>query len=1215
MPSQGNNVSTDLNTKILLASLTRDRLIEMGRALGVSVPASAKKERQVEGFQGTDGLDLQSLLGMLHRDELKAACKSFGLDASGRARPVLVQRLLDAAGVRATAPKAFFTEGDDPRDVPSRGDVVRVRHRQYLVEDVLAPSLPGTHSAKTIHRVSLVGLDDDTQGRSLEVLWELELGARVIHSERRGLAEPTALDPANRFGAYLATLRWNAVTATESRLFQAPFRAGIQLMRHQLVPLERALELPRANLFIADDVGLGKTIEAGLVLQELRLRQRVDFVLVVCPAAICLQWRDELWRRFGLRFEIVNRDFVARRRQERGFGVNPWTTHRRFIISHGVLRRPEYRDPLLHHLGERARKSLLVLDEAHVAAPASASRYAVDSRITTVIRDVAPRFENRLFLSATPHNGHSNSFSALLELLDPQRFTRGIRPAASQRDKVMVRRLKRDLRELGVERFPNRHVIRLELVHRDDGWHSKAHDSLASENPSPVRELGPAEPFELDLARLLSRYGELVRPRRRAGRVVLVRLQQRLLSSVEAFCRTLQAHAQHLARIEDESPVANLALPWSDQAPGDGVGDGNTASNGDETTATDDAHGLDDEELEELEVTQLARASQHLELTDPGARPLLDRMLTLANKHRDQPDAKARALLDWIRHHQCPGARWGGANRDTSADERRWSDRRLIVFTEFAHTLGYLRRLLESAFEGTERGGERLLIFRGGLGDAQREAIQRSFNGPPAEHPVRVLLATDAAREGVNLQGFCYDLFHYDIPWNPARIEQRNGRIDRTLQEQDDVYCHYFVYPQRPEDRVLDTLVRKVDVIHDEVGSLGTVILDQVEQLLAGGIVPSTAEQIERAGLAGPASAGSQPPGASRFDTVRDELEATRQRKSLARQIDSAGKILDRSRQVVGLRPALLRRVVDEALGLAGCPALRPTADDAFVLGEMPPSWAATVDTLRPPRERGEPLWEWRRRPPLPVVFEPPRRMRDDRVQLHLEHPLVKRLLSRFLAQGFGRDDLSRVTLVHDPESSRAHAVAFARLSLFGPGATRLHDELLSVAAPLPDGETPEDPLEEGAERRLVERLWRLFEDPPGEPLPEDVVHRLLGAASSTYATLWAHLRQEADSLAHRAQDRLEARGRREAADLRQLLEEQRQALERESQRQLSFEFTDAEKSQRRQWENDRRHMVERLERIDQEIIDEPPQLEALYQVALRRLEPVGLVYLWPMGS
>jgi SNF2 family DNA or RNA helicase len=185
-------------------------------------------------------------------------------------------------------------------------------------------------------------------------------------------------------------------------------------MNHQLTPLQRALSLPRANVFIADDVGLGKTIEAGLIAQELLLlRQRVELMLVVCPASVSLQWRDEMQKRFGLHFEVMSRAFIGRRRQERGFGVNPWSTHTRFIVSHPILRRPEYRDPLLQHIGERAIKSLLILDEAHVAAPAGGSRYAVDSKITDVIRDIAPRFENRLFLSATPHNGHSHlSFGA-----------------------------------------------------------------------------------------------------------------------------------------------------------------------------------------------------------------------------------------------------------------------------------------------------------------------------------------------------------------------------------------------------------------------------------------------------------------------------------------------------------------------------------------------------------------------------------------------------------------------------------------------------------------------------------------------------------------------------------------------------------------------------------------------------------------------------------
>jgi hypothetical protein len=162
---------------------------------------------------------------------------------------------------------------------------------------------------------------------------------------------------------------------------------------------------------------------------------------------------DGRWkRRFGQRFEICVREFVLQRRQERKFGVNPWTTHHRFIVSYHTLKRPEHREPLFQYLerdGKRLPKSLLVLDEAHTVAPSAPSQYAVDSELTDLARKLAPPFENRLFLSAPTHNGHSNSFSTLLELLDPQRFTRGVPVQAGSKalEEVMVRRLKRDLQD------------------------------------------------------------------------------------------------------------------------------------------------------------------------------------------------------------------------------------------------------------------------------------------------------------------------------------------------------------------------------------------------------------------------------------------------------------------------------------------------------------------------------------------------------------------------------------------------------------------------------------------------------------------------------------------------------------------------------------------------------------------------------------------------
>ena len=235
------------------------------------------------------------------------------------------------------------------------------------------------------------------------------------------------------------------------------------MIAYQIEPLRKALLLPRVNLFIADDVGLGKTIEAALIARELLLRKKVRDIVVACPPSVLAQWQDELEQRFGLVFEVLDKDYIIRIRRERGYGTNPWATHTRFLISHRLLIDEAYAGSMRDWLGDFRPGSLLILDEAHHAAPASGSRYAIDSKITRAIRDLAPRFEHRLFLSATPHNGHSNSFSALLEILDPQRFCRGV-PVKSKKllEDVMVRRLKEDIREIQGG-FPRRIVKQIDI--------------------------------------------------------------------------------------------------------------------------------------------------------------------------------------------------------------------------------------------------------------------------------------------------------------------------------------------------------------------------------------------------------------------------------------------------------------------------------------------------------------------------------------------------------------------------------------------------------------------------------------------------------------------------------------------------------------------------------------------------------------------------------
>ena len=216
-------------------------------------------------------------------------------------------------------------------------------------------------------------------------------------------------------------------------------------------------------------------------------------------------------------------------------------------------------------------------------------------------------------------------------------------------------------------------------------------------------------------------------------------------------------------------------------------------------------------------------------------------MHEVADDARGRVDFKTRHLIAWIYENLCP-------------DRPRWNERRVLIFTEnVIGTKRYLREMLEQAIAGTDLAEERIETIDGQTVGAKRKEVQRRFNADPAHEPLRILLATDAAREGLNFQAHCTDLFHFDLPWNPGRIEQRNGRIDRKLQPAREVRCHYFVLPQRAEDRVLEVLVKKTQTIKQELGSLSKVIDDDVERRLRGGIrhreVERLAYEIEAADL------------------------------------------------------------------------------------------------------------------------------------------------------------------------------------------------------------------------------------------------------------------------------------------------------------------------------------------------------------------------------
>jgi hypothetical protein len=1065
-------------------------------------------------------------------------------------------------------------------DQISEGQFVSLRGRTWLVEK-------SPQQRAELPACGLSCVDDDAQGEEIEVLLSTEVGGALLDEEAWSQLGARGGDDARAFAAYLRTIGWRTATAADRDLFQAPFRAGIRLDPYQLLPLRKALRLPRVNMLIADDVGLGKTVEAGLILRELLLRRRVDLAVVIAPAAMTLQWKDELAAKFGLSFDIIDRAYLEELRRRRGFGVNPWATGSRFILSQSLVSDESYVGGLRDLLEHFRARSLLILDEAHHAAPAGGGRYAIESQFTKDFRDLAGRFEHRIFLSATPHNGHANSFATLLELLDPQRFTRGMDIRPADLEPVMVRRLKGDLRRLG-EAFPERVVEPIILT------------GLSIDTP------------ELQLATMLAEYavlrekriGGLARVKAAQARLAFVGLQQRLLSSIPAFSRTLAKHVAGLDRLlEGGAPaVRGVTVKEREAAP---------------VTSTDEAEELrlldeEDDFAAETAATLGAEDAERAQLQ--VERDHATTMLAVAEGARGRPDARIRWLEHWIRDHLLEAS--------------RWTNRRLLLFTEYEDTRRFVERqlgsLLADVLDEDPNGDARIDSFTGVTSVERRESIKRAFNDPAS--PLRILICTDAAREGINLQSQCHDLVHIDLPWNPGRLEQRNGRIDRKLQPSSTVTCRYFLYEQRPEDVVLYALVRKTELIHRQLGSAGQVlekrIADRLErQGIARGEVGVIAERIR------------DEEADERVRAAVRDLDDSEERRiaRLKREGEELGRALERARARVGVDPDELMEVIGLALERGGAGwSDEETVSEVPVLGLNPdadafardPSWRPVFDELRArPMRRGERPAQWRAAEDAPVrriSFEPAI-LPDGRdaggvVQVHLEHRLVRRLLSRFLSAGF-QQGLARACVLNTGEAGPPRVILIGRLALYGEGAQRLHEELVTVTAEWRDrlaGGGLLRPLAESgeADARVLNQLFSNLSDAANAD--DATVERLTAGAPADVADLRAALEERADARATRAEAELRKRGEAEARSLEQLLREQIDRIRREQtkdDRQLTLHLDESEVRQRAA---DRRSWEKAVTRLDDELVREPERLRRSFEIKARRVEPVGIVYLWP---
>ncbi|WP_230772796.1 DISARM system SNF2-like helicase DrmD [Sphingomonas sp. Leaf4] len=1054
---------------------------------------------------------------------------------------------------------------------PSIGQFVSLRGRLWLVEGEPDGPYDGHY---------LACVDDDAGGEEARVLWSAEIDPRLRDEEAWDTLANGGGD-ARLFAAYLRTVRWRTATAAERDLFQAPFRAGIRLDPYQLLPLRKALRLPRVNLLIADDVGLGKTVEAGLILRELLLRRRVDYAVVIAPAAMTGQWREELQTKFGLAFEIVDRQHLETLRRRRGYGANPWATGSRFILSHRLLTDEAYVAGLRDVLEDFRARSLLILDEAHHAAPSGGGRYAIESQFTRALRDLSDRFEHRLFLSATPHNGHANSFATLLELLDPQRFTRGVPVRPADLEPVMVRRLKSDLRALG-EAFPERVV-------------------------EPVVLTGlPADAPELRLAAMLAAYrdvrerriGTLGGPAAARARLAFVGLQQRLLSSIPAFARTLRVHLTTLDRA-----IAGTAAAVS--APDDVEVE--PPERADQEAALLDR--LDTAAADQAEAATLAGigGASHAHLL--AERACAAEMLDLAERVRGQGDARVRWLLDWAATHLLDG-------------DGRWRDRRLILFTEYEDTRRWLERQLGVLLDPSDgHEASRIASFTGITSIERREAIKRAFNDP--DDPLRILICTDAAREGINLQAQCHDLIHVDLPWNPARLEQRNGRIDRKLQPSPTVTCRYFVYADRPEDVVLDALVRKTELIRRQLGSAGQVLGARIADRMGGGIARTAA--IDLAARIRDEEADERVRAAVRD---LDDGDVAR-RARLKREQAELAVALERARRRVGVEPDDLRSVVALALERSG-----GGWSDGERIGETPvfrldpafasdAGWQPLFDELRARGPRpGERPGEWRasadaqvRRVSFAPAILPDGRDAGDVVQVHLEHRLVRRLLGQFLSAGF-QQGLERACVIETASVPRPRVVLIGRLALFGERAARLHEEVMSVAAdwrPAPRDGLLRALAEGGeAEGRVLDGLIAALGE--ARMAAPDVAAAITAQAAVDVADLRPVLAERAAVRQARIAAELDRRAADEADTLHALLQQRIDRIRRErgsDDRQFALLLDPAEARQRAA---DRRSWERAATRLDDELVREPERLRAAARVRASRLEPIGLVYLHPPG-
>ncbi len=530
---------------------------------------------------------------------------------------------------------------------------------------------------------------------------------------------------------------------------------------HQLEAIyDYLLKLARVRFLLADDAGAGKTIMAGLLIRELKLRGLAERVLIVCPANLAFQWQRELKEKFDEQFLLLRGSDIREQ-----FGINQWLEQKRIITSLDLAKRAEIL-PSLRQSGEQERWHLVIVDEAHRMSAADESHKSLRYRLGELLRDTA---DHLLLLTATPHKGDPANFSLFLQLLDADAYAdiRSIRQAMERnRAPFYLRRTKE-----AMVYFPERQA--------DGTWAAKK--IFTKRIPKTVEF--QIDHTEFDLYREVTRFVKQQSakaaaqgddPRALAVGFLMALYQRRLASSTHALRHSLENRARRLA--EGLKRAQELVRSAPPDLP-------------------------DMEELEEMEEAERERLES-----------LLEAMTLAGNAQEVQEEIQAlRALAEKAKAAEEAGAEAKLSRLKALLHEEGFFDhpaKRLLIFTEFKDTLDYLMERLKG-------WGFKVGCIHGGMKAGSRDDPGTRLHAEQQfrEGGIQILVATEAAGEGINLQ-VCHILFNYDIPWNPNRLEQRMGRIHRYGQVEDCLIFN-FVATNTIEGRVLQRLLEKLQEIRD----------------------------------------------------------------------------------------------------------------------------------------------------------------------------------------------------------------------------------------------------------------------------------------------------------------------------------------------------------------------------------------------------------------